>query len=247
MRERRRWLDTAPQFHLHSSLALHHALPELIRHLETWHALAPAHTSPATSPLEALGAIGRHLEPDFLLLQPDASSRHHLIGGCVCFPSSWSLAAKAGLALEDIHGVVPGLNASLGTSIERFLSRLTSDQAWCRFNWGLSRSAELNQDPWRQLARLASTDDPSAIWFRIEHQALVLLPASRTILFGIRVESIALPVLAAIPAARDGLLRSLQTMPGNLAAYKGLTPVLGPLCTWLGSPRPPTDSQPRPG
>ena len=31
-------------------------------------------------------------------------------GGCVCFPSSWSLQESTGKTLDQVHGVVPELN-----------------------------------------------------------------------------------------------------------------------------------------
>ncbi len=158
---------------------------------------------------------------------------HRLAAGCVCFPSSWSLASKHGLTLDQTHAIVPGLNPDLGRSINRFLTRLTPDEAWCRTNWGLSTSSELNQDPWRQLPRLTRGADPSSLWLRVEHQALVALPEANGVLFAIRIESVPLTTVAAIAIARTGLQHALQVMPPALADYKGITPVRDDLLGWL--------------
>lgn len=173
------------------------------------------------TPKEKLLALGEFWEADFVLLRPDAEAIR-LVGGCVCFPSSWKLSEKLSHPVEFIHSVVPGLNATIGPAIQTFLSRLKPGIAWQRFNWGLSRSPELNQHPDRNLPRLDASVGLDEVWFRLEDQALIALPDSGGILFGIRIESIPLAALRAdaMIAARFG--RALSTMPEEMARYKGL-------------------------
>jgi hypothetical protein len=167
--------------------------------------------------------LGEIWEPDFLLLRPDAAERFQLVGGCVCFPSSWSLAEKMGHPLEFIHGPVPGLNAQLGRSIDSFLAKLAPGTAWLRHNWGLSRSPELNQHPSRPLPRLEDSVALSEVWLRVERQALVALPASGGVLFGIRISMHSLVEVKKDATVAERLARALRTMPTEVAAYKGLT------------------------
>jgi hypothetical protein len=141
----------------------------------------------------------------------------------VCFPSSWSLEGKPGLPLADIHSVVPGLNASLGKGISTLLARLTPGVAYFRHNWGLSRSAELNQHPVRNLPRLDADVKLEETWLRIEHQSLVLLPETGGILFGIRIGMHPLAEVCEDPVAAERLARSLRSMEDDVAAYKGLS------------------------
>jgi len=61
-------------------------------------------------------------EPDFVLLRRDESEK--VTGGCVCFPTGWSLAEKQIQKVSIVHGPVPGLNARLGSSVEQFFARL---------------------------------------------------------------------------------------------------------------------------
>src|SRR5207247_2314497 len=156
------------------------------------------------SPSERLRALGEFWEPDFLLLKTSADGEIRLLGGCVCFPSSWRLSEKIGRPVEFIHSVVPGLNAGLGTAIHTFLAKLKPGIAWQRFNWGLSRSPELNQHPERRLPPLDATVRLAEVWLRVEDQALVALPKSGGILFGIRIVNRSLAEVAANPAAREG-------------------------------------------
>ena len=189
-----------------------------------------------SDPRETLRAVGETLEPDFLLLKPDNAGEMKLLGGCVCFPSSWSLEEKMGRPLDFIHSVVPGLNEQIGKPIAQFLRRMTPDTAWLRANWGLSRSPELNQHPRRALPRLDATVSPDEVWLRVEHQALVALPKTGGVLFGIRVIVHSLAEVKQNATAARGLHRALQTMPEAMAIYKGIAPARSALLGMLEAP-----------
>ena len=168
-------------------------------------------------------ALGEAWEPDYLLLKQDAASgRFHLLGGCVCFPSSWRFEEKVGHPLEVIHTPVPHLNEQLAAPIHNFLSRLKPSVAWGRANWGLSRSPELNQHPARGLPKLRPPLREDEVWLRVEDQALVALPESRGVLFGIRMTVLSLAEVKRHPAAARGLARALRTMPDAMLDYKSL-------------------------
>ena len=123
--------------------------------------------------------------------------------------------------MDFIHGVVPGLNTALALPIHQFLSRLKPGLAFLRDNWGVAATEELNLHPSRNLA---APDLPVALhqlWLRVEHQALMALPESRGIVFGIRIALHRLDEVADSPHA-PSLRRALETMPAELVAYKRL-------------------------
>lgn len=184
-----------------------------------WHGFKGPHDD---SPYGQLLALGKFWEPDFLFLRLDSDQEVRLHGGCVCFPSSWRLTDKIGQPMEFIHRPVPGLNASIGAPVHKFLSQIKPGVAWQRTNWGLSASAELNQHPDRGIAPLGASGGLGDVWLRVEHQALVALPKSGGILFGIRIVMHPLADVCAEPLAAAGLRRALQTMPDDVARYKGL-------------------------
>jgi hypothetical protein len=182
--------------------------------------------------LETRGqCLGKIWEPDFLLL--GAGTAFQLLGGCVCFPSSWNLLEKIGRPLEFIHDPVPGLNTELGRGIDSFMSRLTPGTAWLRHNWGLTRSPELNQHPSRNLPRLDSSIGLNEVWLRVEHQALVALPRTRGILFAIRVAHHSLTEVKQHAAAAERLGRAVRTMPEPVAVYKGIAAARERICVLL--------------
>jgi hypothetical protein len=216
--ERKRWLHEKPDA-CAALLPSGHALLE--ETIEFAHA-ANGFSTIATLPWERLIALSEFWEADFLLIRSDEDGKVRLHGGCVCFPSSWRLSEKIGRPIEFIHEAVPGLNLSIGSGIHKFLASIKPGISWLRHNWGLSRSPELNQHPDRRLPRLDATVRADEVWIRIEHQALIGLPKTRGILFGIRLENHPLIQVIADPAATARLARALKTMPEPMAIYKGI-------------------------
>jgi dimethylamine monooxygenase subunit A len=180
----------------------------------------------------SLETLGRTLEPDFVLLVPSPNGPI-VVGGVVCFPSSWALPEKIGRTLHQTHEPVPALNPQLGERIRTALDRLPSGAAWERENWGLSRSGERDQHPDRILRRLDETVEPDELWLRVERQVLHRLPQTGGILFGIRLEIIPWHEIVQSEGARAGLRRSLETMPAEIASYKGLLTARARILGWL--------------
>lgn len=174
---------------------------------------------PRTTTVHDLGAA---LEPDFLLLSPDATGVFRLRGGALCFPTGWALEEKLGHTLDFIHGVVPGLNPALASPIHQFLTKLKPGVAFHRDNWGLVATNELNLHPARRVPPPTMPVALDRLWLRVEHQALVALPRTGGIVFGIRIALHRLDQVALDSAARAGLRRALVTMPADVAAYKRL-------------------------
>jgi hypothetical protein len=211
--ERNRWLDESPADYAVLTNAGQALLWEMHEFAVKARSLSPAADC-------ALETLGRELEPDFVLLTPSANGPL-VVGGVVCFPSSWSLPEKVGLTLDQTHHLVPGLNPQLGERIRTALDRLPPEVAWKRENWGLSRDGERNHHPRQIRKRLDEKVEPDEIWFRVEHQILYRLPRTNAYLFGIRLTIRPLIELTRTPA-RVGLRKALESMPDEIAKYKGL-------------------------
>lgn len=227
--ERRRWLD------LHAALyaAANDEAGPLLAEFETvmanWFPTLVPGAMGDDSMVQRLITLGRILEPDFTLLGRDPTGVFRLRAGVVCFPSSWALTEKMGKTLDEIHGVVPGLNSSIGIAIEQFLGKLKPGAPYERTNWGLAATAELNLHPGLSRPRLIPPFDPRQIWVRIEDQILAALPITGGILFGIRVRLVPLTELLNAPQLRKGFHRAVVSMPDALVTYKGFAPIRGEL------------------
>ena len=214
--ERRRWLEESPEEYAIFTEPAQDAWDEFRRLASGW----------IDQPVAADPVIaGGQLEPDVLLLTRDENGTFRLQGGVVVFPSHWALAPKMGQTLLEIHGVVPGLNDAIGPAIDRYLDKLKPGFAAGRPNWGLAATDAYNLHPKVAPPRLMSGMSASDIWLRIENQILSPLPETGAILFGIRIERIRLTEVLQDPVVRRNFHQTIQTMPVEVAAYKGLSEI----------------------
>lgn len=185
------------------------------------------------SSYDQLLALGRAWEPDFVLMHPGAHGSYYLAGGVVCFPSSWSLSEKLGQPMHEVHADVPGLNEQLAPQIELLFARLRPGEAWLRENANYSRDARLNHHPSQVLEPLDATVTPAEFWIRQEHQLLLKLPRTGSILFGIRVEPVPLARVLENAKAAARLAEVFATMSAAAAEYKGISEVRTQVIAWL--------------
>jgi dimethylamine monooxygenase subunit A len=224
--ERRRWIAEEPA--RHTALA-----PAAAPLLDELRALAPAWGLASFDDVRGLGVA---CEPDVVLLARDADGRFRLQGGALVFPSGWALEEKLGRTVGDIHGIVPGLNDALGATIDRFLAKITPGPAYLRSNWGLAAHAERNAHPARDLPPPALPVTLDRLWLRIEHQALIALPRTGGLVFGIRIVLHRLDAAVREPGFAAGFARALRTMPPGLAAYKRIDAISGVLAVLMEVP-----------
>lgn len=227
MTERQRWLSQSP----HDYVAATAEAAPLIN--ETARIIAPDVKLSGDATRDLI-AIGGAVEPDIVLLKKGDDDLFRVVAGCVCFPSSWSLPEKVGLPLDQVHSVVPTLNASIGLPISRFLAKMQTGAAWERSNWGLSAVPDRNMHPTRNLPRLTQTLAAEKIWLRVEDQILSILPETGGLLFGIRIVR---ETLARIEMSQPEIIarlhRALGTMADEMARYKNLADVRAQLLELL--------------
>jgi hypothetical protein len=226
LRERARWLAEEPPKYAALTTAAETALDETVQLARSLDATLNVESAAPTERFATLLALGRAWEPDFVWMHPGHDSVHRLVGGVVCFPSSWALTDKLGRPMREVHDPVPGLDEALGRQIDVFLTKLEPGVAWTRENWNLGPDDELNHHPSRPRRLFDADVEARNVWVRLEHQLLLKLPRSGSVLFGIRVEVIALSNVLAEPEVAARLARLFETMSPAAAAYKRVTPQL---------------------
>ena len=174
--------------------------------------------------------LGAVWEPDYVVLAQ--AEPQTVLGGCVCFPSGWSLPKKCGLSIWETHAVVPGLNGSIGLQIARFLGGLRPNQAFQRINLGFSSSSELDQRPERAISAIQPGFDPGTTRVRIEWQALTAL-SEAYLLFGIRIFQLSLSAVKADAALATALAEHALALPADLSGYKRLLSIRSALAEYL--------------
>ena len=167
----------------------------------------------------------RMVQEDLLLLRRDDSG-WRLVAATLHFPSSWSLAEKFALPLDQIHGNVPSFgpgtrNANL---MARIFDGLKVEQPVQRMNWSLYPTDTLHH-PYSARSREANPDRHSidaASFIRVERQTLRKLPESRDILFTVRIYLDPLAALARHPGALEKLRAYVLALTPEERDYKGL-------------------------
>ena len=186
------------------------------------------------------------VQEDLILMRRDERG-WRLAAGSLCFPSSWSLREKFGKPLQEIHEPVPGFGP--GTRPAELINRMfdgLQGQAVERFNWSIQANDRLYH-PLSNVERIdRATNRPSRFpdgdvnahaFIRGERQTLRKLPASRDILFTIRIHLDPLKVLDAHPgraALAASFAQQLLALDQQQLDYKGLTADRDRLVAFLG-------------
>ncbi|MDA0834993.1 MAG: DUF3445 domain-containing protein [Planctomycetota bacterium] len=216
--ERAEWLADEPHKYAVLLPGAEPALRETVELAREWGTTVEA----AHDSFEQLLHLGRAWEPDFVWMHPGEDGVYRLVGGVVCFPSVWAVTDKLGKPMSFVHEPVPELNSSIGRQIDTFLKNQSPGVVWRRENWSLSHENWLNQHTSRSRRRLHAEVAADDVWIRLEHQLLLKLPISESILFGIRLEIVPLPVVLDDPTATVRLTRQLSSMSDTAAEYKDL-------------------------
>ena len=181
-------------------------------------------------PLPAAGLWHSSLwiQDDICLLQV---RRHHhvLVAASVCSPSRWRLDEKIGHTVDWIHAPVPDYEHKLGQRVNRLLSGLKPANPVLRFNWSIQPGNELHWHPDQEPAA-----DSTTWYWRVERQTLLKLPASGTVVFGIRLylhsfqqmEQAMRQATGGTAGFRTTLAGMVQRMPEAMRRYKGLDRLL---------------------
>jgi hypothetical protein len=186
----------------------------------------------ASVPDDPLATLGRMVQEDFCLMQASPSG-YRLTAAVLCFPAHWRLADKLGRPLDVIHTPVPGFDARLARSVDRFFAGLLVERPVWRVNWSLVDTPELFRPPELRTRprRIDAARAGEQLWLRVERQTLRRLAASGDVVFGIR--TYLEPLAEVTPEVAHALALRVREMPPAMAAYKGIGSIRAPLLDYL--------------
>ena len=197
----------------------------------------PLQVDPLLSETSPLAAAGLLVQDDLVLMRKDERG-WRLVAASLCFPSSWSLAEKFGLPMEEVHAPVPGMEGKMSARINRIFDALRPDTPLWRENWTFEGDCDLRHE--RSMAVRSPTYKEEKLqgplWLRTEYQTLHKLPVSGTILFTILILSRSLEEIAATPAGpqvMSSLLSQYENMSPAERGYKGIDKGAEKLMAWL--------------
>lgn len=189
-------------------------------------------TLACTHPLDA---ASRLVQEDLCLLLPDVSGTLALAGASLCFPSRWVLAEKLGRPMLGIHAPVPGLNAKLGATIDRFLTGLKAGAIVSRANWSLTTDPLLFQPRALPHAPITAAEAGENVYYRVERQTLRRLPETGAVLFGIRIHQHPLAAFRHDREQGRALADAVATLDPSLTAYKSMATIRNAVVIYLNA------------
>lgn len=131
---------------------------------------------------QPLRTLGRLLQNDFCLMQPDGSGEHALTAAILCFPAGWTLAEKLGRPLVRMHAPVAKYSDDVGRRVQRLMDAVRPENPLWRANAHHSRAPLFNPLPEDHPKDLAEGGMP---FIRSERQCLIRLPVSQAVVFSI--------------------------------------------------------------
>ncbi len=215
--ERRLLIRTSPSDYIFCSREPKSAIDELAQLLHV-----EQHIKREELTYQKLCKLSECVEPDLIFINPRTKK---IIGEAVCFPSKWNPEEKIDKTIEEAHAIIPAMNKNnLNHSIDIFLKKLAPYDVeldkgiYLRANIGFTQLDELNQHPNKRLPPISIEDNN--FYIRLEEQAIMKLPNTEIIIFGIRVKNIKFKDVEKdqIP----GLINMLSTMSQDMADYKGI-------------------------
>ncbi|MGS5089988.1 heme-dependent oxidative N-demethylase subunit alpha family protein [Hydrogenophaga sp. A37] len=186
-------------------------------------------------------ALAVGLQEDFVILhdEPDGMRTRFL---SVSFPSNWAPAEKLGLDFAAIHAPVAD-NALLQAGGQAIIDMAFRQASMLRHVWLLTPSGDLPQHPetrrtrWEDAVLQADASGQRLIdqvFYRVERQTTLPLPALRRGVFFIRVMVCPLAeALAVEPGRATQLAEALTSMSDAVVAYRGMVAVRERLCAEL--------------
>lgn len=190
-------------------------------------------------------ALAEGLQEDFVILHDEADDGGQTMRTrclSVCFPSNWNPAEKLGLDFSAIHAPVAD-NALLQAGGRGIVDMAFRQARMLRHVWLLTPNGDLAQHPETRRTRwedaLAAADAAGGrlidqVFFRVERQTTLPLPALRRGVFFIRILVAPLAgVLAVAPARAGELADALASMSEAVVAYRGMGAVRDRLCAEL--------------
>ncbi len=137
--------------------------------------------------------VARRLVQEDFLFHDTRGAAHHLCGGVMCFPASWSLSEKVGRDLLRVHDPVDEYDANLAARVQRLFDGIKPDRPLMRANWNLYRDADL----FHPRTEAARRDKGNPRFMRVERQCLVRLPKTGAVVFSIHTYVVPLAALSA--------------------------------------------------
>lgn len=159
------------------------------------------------SPMEQLAVS----VPDDVLVMWRDEKNWRLVGGALLFPNHWTLDAKIGKTLADIHGPVNGYDELLETRMDRFFDKLSPARPVARRNWFFHDDPTFYKPTRENHKPIEDPDAAVGLFVRSEWQTLRRLAFSNLIIFTVKTQVAPIAELKARAAVAEQMCVFLES------------------------------------
>lgn len=169
------------------------------------------------SSLRPLEQIALWVQEDVCLIGPGTN---RLVAATVCFPSRWRLADKIGKDSAGIHEPVAGFQP-IARPTAQVIEQIPKPM-W-RMNWSIHDSDQLFSPPGIHSPKtIEAAEILDQTFLRVERQTLRKLPRTGAGVFTIRTYIHRMREVIADPERHRLMKMTLDTLPEDVADYKGM-------------------------
>jgi len=183
-----------------------------------WFATTLASERGVACSAQDLGALGRQVAEDFVVLHRPHKNADRAVWVHVCFPSGWRPERILGRSFLEIHSSIPEFEG-IARGASGLVDAMVERGPYVRFVWTIAADDHLDHHP-EQGQRVPWSDLTREGFLRVERQVTVPLPAANASVFLIRTHLYRFEELTSL--ARATLAGALELMPAALLRYKGL-------------------------
>ncbi|KAJ5894909.1 hypothetical protein N7495_006600 [Penicillium taxi] len=174
---------------------------------------------------EALEAAVRLTMEDLSILLKNDEGEYYLAASASLFPTGWTVEERIGWSISRLHNPVPLWHQQVGSSVCKFLSRLTPTSPMERSNYFIEVKKP-NEDLFDILYRPGALCEkelcklsPNEIIIRRERQTFRRLPRTGALLFAVKTY---LTPIEELPMQElENLAKEMKSWPDYVSEYKG--------------------------
>jgi hypothetical protein len=175
--------------------------------------------------MHPLHVLLNNVPEDFaIVLRNEKDGQYYMRAGVICSALGWNVSTKIGKSLQEIHGPIPDYKEKMSFSMDRFFSKLPTNQPIQRGSWGLEVGELLFMppgDPHEALREVQKEDlTVDECYLRVDWQTLRRLPLSAGIIFNYKAVFTPVKEFRDEPYVPALLLKILKEGKKNMMEYK---------------------------
>lgn len=175
--------------------------------------------------IHPLHVLLNNVPEDFaIVLRNEKDGMYYFRAGVICSSLGWNVGTKIGMSMQEIHTPIPDYKEKMSFSMDRYFSKMPTNQPIQRGSWGLEIGTPLFMppgDPHEKLRDIQKEDlRIDECHLRVDWQTLRRLPLSAGVVFNFTALFTPVTEFRDEPYIPALLLKNLKEGKKSLMEYK---------------------------